>query len=70
MALIDDDAHADDDDGGVVEAPSAQSIRRNASIPEKLDAQGFASYLAPYALAVLASLAVTAAFIRFVLMSF
>lgn len=35
-----------------------------------LDAQGFAGYLAPYALAVIASIGVTVAFVKFVMLDY
>jgi len=37
---------------------------------DNFDGKGFAGYLAPYALAVLASIAVTAAFVKFVLLEY
>ena len=37
---------------------------------DNFDGKGFAGYLAPYALAVLASIAVTAAFVKFVLLDY
>ena len=39
-------------------------------INSNFDSEGFANYLAPYALAVLASIAVTAGFIKFVLLDY
>lgn len=37
---------------------------------DNFDGKGFANYLAPYAAAVVASIAVTAAFVKFVLMDY
>lgn len=37
---------------------------------DNFDGEGFAGYLAPYAIAVFASVAVTAAFVKFVLMDY
>jgi hypothetical protein len=53
---------------GEVEPPSdSSSPRRAASDSSAFDAAGFAGYLAPYALALALSLAVTAAFIKVVM---
>jgi hypothetical protein len=73
MTLTDDDAHKDYDcdHRSSMPEPSTPSIgRKNASESEKFDALGFASYLAPYAMAFVASLVVTAAFVKLVLMSY
>jgi len=37
---------------------------------DKFDGKGFANYLGPYALALVGSIAVTAAFVKFVLMDY
>jgi hypothetical protein len=72
VALTDEDAHGDYDhsNGCAIQEPTTHSIESNSSAPEKFDTLGFASYLAPYALAAVVSLAVTAAFIKLVLMSY
>lgn len=71
MTLTDEDANGNYDHGSSIHEPDTPSIGcKNASSNEKFDAMGFASYLAPYALAVVVSLAVTAAFIKLVLMSY
>lgn len=48
------------------EMPLAQGMTTNDSF----DGQGFANYLAPYALAVIASIVVTGLFIKFVLLDY
>ena len=39
-------------------------------VKDKFDGKGFAGYLAPYAVALLGSIAVTAAFVKFVLLDY
>jgi hypothetical protein len=59
----------DDDDD--IDAPLEQGQKPN-ELGEQggLDAEGFAGYLAPYALAAIASIGVTGAFVKFVLMEY
>lgn len=52
-------AGLDDNDNQVDNAPS-----------DNFDGQGFANYLGPYALALVVSIIVTAAFVKFVLMDY
>ena len=41
-----------------------------AEVQDNFDGKGFAGYLAPYAVALLGSIAVTAAFVKFVLLDY
>ena len=41
-----------------------------SDVQNNFDGKGFANYLAPYALAFVASIAITAAFVKFVLMDY
>ena len=41
-----------------------------SDVQNNFDGKGFANYLAPYALALVASIAITAAFVKFVLMDY
>jgi hypothetical protein len=49
-----------------------RQVKKASSVEEQdnFDSQGFAGYLAPYALAVVASVAVTAGFVKFVLLDY
>ena len=42
----------------------------NDDLEDNFDGKGFANYLGPYALALMASIAVTAAFVKFVLLDY
>ena len=42
----------------------------DANVTDNFDASGFGGYLAPYALALVASVAVTGAFVKFVLLDY
>lgn len=59
--------HSNADENELVEVEDL-----NGSDPQKsnFDGEGFAGYLAPYALAMVASIAVTAAFVKFVLLDY
>ena len=41
-----------------------------SDVQNNFDGEGFSNYLAPYALALVASIAITAAFVKFVLMDY
>ena len=56
FAGVDDDINSKEED----------AIREK----DKFDGKGFAGYLAPYAVALLGSIAVTAAFVKFVLLDY
>ena len=56
FAGVDDDSNSKEED----------AIREK----DKFDGKGFAGYLAPYAVALLGSIAVTAAFVKFVLLDY
>jgi hypothetical protein len=46
------------------------SLLSKEEVKKNFDGQGFARYLAPYAIALIASIAATAAFFKFVLMDY
>ena len=48
----------------------SMSSSNNDNNNDNFDGEGFANYLAPYALALFASIAVTAGFVKFVLMDY
>ena len=50
--------------------PAASSTKEDTSVSGNFDAEGFGGYLAPYAVAVIVSVAVTAAFFKFVLLDY
>mmetsp|Transcript_23130 Transcript_23130/g.37520 ORF Transcript_23130/g.37520 Transcript_23130/m.37520 type:complete len:117 (-) Transcript_23130:86-436(-) len=54
---------------GLNEDNNNQLVENNNS-EDNFDGKGFAGYLAPYAVALLGSIAVTAAFVKFVLMDY
>ena len=56
FAGVDDDSNSVDED--------------LAEVQDNFDGKGFAGYLAPYAVALIGSIAVTAAFVKFVLLDY
>eukprot|EP00978_Attheya_sp_CCMP212_P048022 scaffold462361_cov63-Attheya_sp.AAC.1 len=61
IALFEENSDRDENDENMVPSNSKDLV-------ERFDGDGFVGYLAPYALALLASVAITAAFFKFVLM--
>ena len=61
---------SDTSSGGSVLFQSPNSNDDNDNEMDNFDAQGFGSYLAPYALALFASVGVTYAFVKFVLLDY
>ena len=61
---------SDTSSGGSVLFQSPNSNDDNDGGVDNFDAEGFGSYLAPYALALLASVGVTYAFVKFVLLDY
>jgi hypothetical protein len=61
IALFEENSDRDENDESMVPSNSKDLV-------ERFDGDGFVGYLAPYALALLASVAITAAFFKFVLM--
>jgi hypothetical protein len=61
IALFEKNSDRDENDENMVPSNSKDLV-------ERFDGDGFVGYLAPYALALLASVAITAAFFKFVLM--
>lgn len=57
------------EDDNQVEAKQAGETSESGA-EENFDGEGFANYLAPYAVALLASIAVTGGFVKFVLMDY
>lgn len=57
FAGVDDDSNSNTEEDAIREK-------------DKFDGKGFAGYLAPYAVALLGSIAVTAAFVKFVLLDY
>lgn len=73
-AIFSQPINTEDDDGDVnvstIGRSSVQEEKKNSNGKEGFDALGFAGYLAPYALTLLLSIAVTGAFFKFVMMDY